>query len=90
MLVHSPADDEGAVSQRFESVADMPAVRVRPLRRPECDLLVRQGAFGPDERVQLPAGELVEMSPQGARHAGLVEALDALGVASTLRQLRQA
>jgi hypothetical protein len=49
------------VSERFDGVTDMPAVRVRPLRRPPYDLLVRKGAFGPDERVQLLAGELVEV-----------------------------
>jgi aryl-alcohol dehydrogenase-like predicted oxidoreductase len=49
------------VSERIDSVADMPAVRVRPLRRPEYDLLVEQGAFGPEERVQLLKGELVEL-----------------------------
>jgi hypothetical protein len=72
---HSPPDDEDAVAERFESVADMPAVRVRPLRRPEYDLLVDQGAFTPDERIQLLEGELVEMSlrwelgtPYSSRH----------------------
>jgi Uma2 family endonuclease len=64
------------VSERIDSVADMPAVRVRPLRRPEYDLLIEQGAFGPEERVQLLEGVLVELSPQGAPHAGLVEALN--------------
>lgn len=71
-----PADDEVAVCERLDSLSDMPTVRVRPLRRFEYDLLVEQGAFAPDERVQLLEGELVEMSPQGARHAGLVEALN--------------
>lgn len=63
------------MSERVDSVRDMPGVRVRPLRRREYDLLIEQGAFTPDERVQLLEGELVEMSPQGARHAALIEAL---------------
>jgi Uma2 family endonuclease len=57
------------------SVADMSDVRVRPLRRVEYDVLVEQGAFGPDERIQLLDGELVEMSPQNEPHAVIVEML---------------
>jgi Uma2 family endonuclease len=57
-------------------VTDMNAdVRVRPLRRSEYDVLVEQGVFGEDERIQLLDGELVEMSPQHAPHADTVEAL---------------
>jgi Uma2 family endonuclease len=42
----------------------------RPLRRVEFDRLVDLGAFE-DERVELLAGVLVEMSPQGVEHAGV-------------------
>ncbi|MDQ3430950.1 MAG: hypothetical protein M3467_01770, partial [Actinomycetota bacterium] len=34
------------------TVEGMSEVRVRPLRRSEYDLLVEQGAFDPDERIQ--------------------------------------
>jgi Uma2 family endonuclease len=57
------------------SVADMSEVRVRPLRRAEYEVLVEQGAFDPDERIQLLDGELVEMSPQDEPHALIVESL---------------
>lgn len=41
---------------------------LRPLRRREYDRLVGLGAFA-DERIELLAGVLVAMSPQGAEHA---------------------
>lgn len=55
------------------SVASDPAVRRRPLRRDEYELLVRDGALS-GERVELVGGELVRMSPHGSpepvdRHA---------------------
>lgn len=46
-----------------------------PLRRAEYDVLVDQGVLGPDDRMQLLEGELVEMSPQKPPHAGMVERL---------------
>jgi Uma2 family endonuclease len=64
------------MSDPRSSVEDMTDVKVRPLRRVEYDLLVEQGAFGEDERIQLLDGELVELSPQKAPHAGIVEALN--------------
>jgi Uma2 family endonuclease len=64
------------MSQPPRSVTDMSEGRVRPLRRAEYDVLVEQGAFEPDERIQLLDGELVVMSPQNAPHAGIVEALN--------------
>lgn len=39
-------------------------------------MLVEQGVFASDERIQLLEGELVEMSPQGVPHATIVEALN--------------
>jgi Uma2 family endonuclease len=64
------------VGERSPTVTDMTAdVRVRPLRRVEYDLLVEQGVFGEDERIQLLDGELVQMSPQKSPHARMVEAL---------------
>jgi Uma2 family endonuclease len=54
----------------------MSEVRIRPLRRAEYDLLIDQGVFDEDERIQLLDGELVAISPQNAPHAGIVEALN--------------
>ncbi|MEX2619069.1 MAG: Uma2 family endonuclease [Egibacteraceae bacterium] len=42
----------------------------------EYNLLIEQGVFDTDERVQLLDGQLVAMSPQKAPHAGIVEALN--------------
>lgn len=64
------------VTDPLPTVDDMSPVRVRPLRRAEYDVLVEQGVLGPDDRVQLLEGELVEMSPQKPPHAGIVERLN--------------
>jgi hypothetical protein len=48
-----PADDERAVSERPDSVADTPAVRARRLRRAEDDLLVIEVS---EETVRLDLG----------------------------------
>jgi Uma2 family endonuclease len=53
----------------------------RPLRRREFDQLVEFGAFH-DERVELLAGVLIEMSPQGAAHSNAVAKLAALLIAA--------
>jgi Uma2 family endonuclease len=58
----------------------MPSVssqqRPLPLRnftRREYDKLVDAGVIGEDEHVELIDGSIVEMSPEGARHAGTIE-----------------
>jgi Uma2 family endonuclease len=51
--------------------------RIRPIRRVEYDRMVEMGLFV-DERVELLAGVLVEMSPQGTRHAEAVRRLSEL------------
>lgn len=51
--------------------------RLRPLRRREYDRLVELGAFR-DEKVELLEGMLVPMSPQGSRHAYVIQELTAL------------
>jgi len=61
---------------------------VRPLRRIEYEVLVEQGMFGEGEHVQLLDGELVEMSPQGAAHAAVVESLTELLVPALLGKAR--
>jgi Uma2 family endonuclease len=48
--------------------------RLRPFRRSEFERMVEQGLFR-DERVELLEGVLVEMSPQGTRHAAIVQRL---------------
>jgi Uma2 family endonuclease len=42
----------------------------------EYDRMARVGIFGPEERVELIAGELVRMAPIGSRHATSVANLD--------------
>lgn len=61
---------------------------MRPLRRIEYEVLVEQGMFGEGEHVQLLDGELVEMSPQGAAHAAVVESLTELLVPALLGKAR--
>jgi Uma2 family endonuclease len=53
----------------------MTEVRIRPLRRIEYEMLVAQGVFDENDRVQLLDGELVELTPQNSPHARAVEAL---------------
>lgn len=45
--------------------------RIRPLRRIEYETLVERGLFE-NSRVELLCGALVELSPQGPRHANVV------------------
>jgi Uma2 family endonuclease len=53
--------------------------RLRPLRRVEYDWMVGQGFFEA-EKVELLDGVLVEMNPQGTRHAATVQRLNPLFV----------
>jgi Uma2 family endonuclease len=39
-------------------------------------IMAEQGAFAPDERVELFEGEIIEMSPIGSRHARIVDFLN--------------
>ncbi|MGH9227904.1 MAG: Uma2 family endonuclease [Acidimicrobiales bacterium] len=54
-------------------LAELPEL-FRPLLRTEYDQLVEQGAFD-DEKIELIEGVLVEMSPEGAEHAWLIQQL---------------
>lgn len=54
---------------------DIAPEKLRPLRRAEYERLVELGFLG-DERVELIHGALVEMSPQGARHAEVIRRLN--------------
>lgn len=56
------------------------SVRAKQWTREEYDRLVAAGAFHPEARVQLIQGEIVEMTPQSARHATAVRRMQkALG-----------
>lgn len=60
------------------TVLDIPDIapeRVRRISRAEYEGMVAAGMFGPDERVELLDGVLVEMSPQDIAHAWAIEAL---------------
>lgn len=54
--------------------ADIAPQRIRPLKRVEYHTLIELGAFE-DERVELLAGQLVEMSPQQGPHAAATSQL---------------
>jgi len=69
MLSFMPMVDLGSLAQE----------RIRPLRRAEYDKLVALGHFE-DERIELLAGVLVEMSPQGVAHSHAVRKLTELFV----------
>lgn len=59
------------------AAAAPPQTRRRPLRRVEYERLVELGVFG-EERLELIEGELVPMSPQGSKHAFIIELLNDL------------
>ena len=56
------------------AVPSDPTIRLRGLRRAEYERLIGLGAFE-GERLELVGGVLIEMSPQGSRHAWVVERL---------------
>ena len=51
----------------------MPDLRLWRISRARYELLVKKGAFGPDDRVELLDGLLVAREPQGSRHAVVVD-----------------
>jgi Uma2 family endonuclease len=60
---------------------------VRPLRRVEYDRLVELGLFD-QEKLELLNGFIVRMSPQGVRHASIIQALTRLFMAALLTPRR--
>lgn len=56
----------------------MSIVITRRFTAREYHLMAEAGVLGPDERVELIEGEIVEMSPIGSRHARCVDRLTAL------------
>jgi Uma2 family endonuclease len=67
------------VMSSFDWLSDLAPERVRPLKRVEYGRLVEAGAFE-DERVELLAGAIVEMSPHGTPHDSAVMRLTKLFV----------
>ncbi len=59
------------------AVDRLPPERLRRIRREEYERLVEAGVFE-GERIELLSGRLVEMSPQGDRHAHVVRRLNRL------------
>lgn len=53
-----------------------PAVRRMRWTREAYDRLIEAGAFHPESRAQLIDGEIIEMSPQGSKHATAVYLVD--------------
>jgi len=51
----------------------MPDLRLWRITRARYERLVKRGAFGPDDRVELLDGLLVAREPQGSRHAVVVD-----------------
>ena len=47
----------------------MSAIRPRSWTRSEYEHMVEAGIFGPEDRIELLDGEILEVSPQGSRHA---------------------
>ena len=64
---------------------DLAPERIRPLRRVEYERMVELGLFQ-DERIELLAGVLVEMSPQGVLHAHAVRCLTELFILALRRR----
>ena len=58
--------------------------RLRPLRRVEYERLGVEGFFDEDDRVELLEGVIVQMSPRGIRHDGILERLNRLFVLALL------
>ncbi len=54
----------------------MPAVRRHRWSRREYERAVAAGVFPPDARLELVDGEIVEMTPQGSRHAVAVQLVE--------------
>lgn len=59
-----------------EEIMAQPRRDIRPLRRVEYDRLVEEG-FLENERVELLRGFIVPMSPQGPKHASIIQKIDA-------------
>lgn len=51
------------------------AIQPRKWTREEFDRLIEEGVFHEDERLELIEGEILEITPQNARHAGTVNLL---------------
>lgn len=84
-----PRDIFGVLSSQSHIQDLVASERLRPFRRSEYERLADAGFFQ-DERVELLDGAIVEMTPQGTRHAGTIQMLTdglaaALGSRASLR-----
>lgn len=59
----------------MSAVLDVPVERHR-LTRAQYETMIDAGVFGPEDRLELLDGELIEMAPQGTRHATAVRLLE--------------
>ena len=53
-----------------------PAVQIKRWTRREYDRMAEAGLFGPDERVALPEGEIVTVTPQQSPHSAGIGLID--------------
>ncbi|MBI4754144.1 MAG: Uma2 family endonuclease [Betaproteobacteria bacterium] len=59
-----------------------PPLRLHRFSRAEYDQMVDAGIFGPEDKIELLDGEIIDMAPQKSRHAGIIRLIeDALRVA---------
>ncbi|MCX7672798.1 MAG: Uma2 family endonuclease [Thiobacillaceae bacterium] len=58
-------------------IAVLPAVRTHRIPRQKYEQMVEAGIFGPEDRLELLDGELIEMAPQKSRHATAISLLAA-------------
>jgi hypothetical protein len=64
----------GVLSSRLHIQDLVASEHLRPLRRLEYERMVAEGFFE-DERLELLDGIIIEMTPQGTRHAATIERL---------------
>ena len=57
-------------------VISPPALRRHPISVEMYHIMAEQGAFGPEDRVELIGGEIIDMSPIGTLHARCVDFLN--------------
>ena len=51
---------------------DMPTIQVRRWTREEYDRMIEAGVLSPEDHIELIDGEILQVTPQGARHATAV------------------
>ncbi len=68
----------GNIPSRAKRAAggDGPSVRPHRWTRAAYDRMIEAGVFQPEDRVQLIDGDIIEMSPQGSRHATAIRLVE--------------